>query len=344
MAWRGPPPPRFDGPSADLTAMDRSQRSVFVGNIAYEATESELVEMFGKVGPVVHFRLVFDRDTGKPKGYGFCEYADVDAANSAIRNLAGIEVHGRPLRVDSAAGSERNKEEMRQLQMTLGAAEEESPYGASTEPSKAPEAISRAVASLPPEQMFELMKQMKLCIQNNPNEARNMLMQNPQLAYALLQAQVVMRIVEPQAAMQMLHAPTDPQAAIMPSAAQGSANLPSPNHPQQAPLRPKIPVPGGGGGGGGGGLLPPPRLPPPQPPPIPPPAQQPQRGPGDIDLRQGFAGIGGGPSATSDETEKAQLIVKVLQLTEEQINMLQPDQKRSVLMLREQLRNSAAQQ
>lgn len=49
--------------------------------------------------------------------------------------------------------------------------------------------------------MFDLMKQMKLCIQNNPNEARNMLLQNPQLAYALLQAQIVMKIVDPQVAM-----------------------------------------------------------------------------------------------------------------------------------------------
>ena len=51
------------------------------------------------------------------------------------------------------------------------------------------------MASLPPENMFELMKQMKQCIMNNPQEARSMLNQNPQLAYALLQAQVVMRSV-----------------------------------------------------------------------------------------------------------------------------------------------------
>jgi cleavage stimulation factor subunit 2 len=46
-----------------------------------------------------------------------------------------------------------------------------------------------------------------LCIQNNPTEARNMLLQNPQLAYALLQAQIVMKIVDPQVAMVrgMLH-------------------------------------------------------------------------------------------------------------------------------------------
>ena len=49
------------------------------------------------------------------------------------------------------------------------------------------------MASLPPEQMFELMKQMKECIINNPQEARDMLLKNPQLAYALLQALVVMR-------------------------------------------------------------------------------------------------------------------------------------------------------
>lgn len=48
--------------------------------------------------------------------------------------------------------------------------------------------------------MYELMKQMKSCIQNNPNEARQMLLLNPQLSYALLQSMVVMRIVDPQTA------------------------------------------------------------------------------------------------------------------------------------------------
>ena len=62
-----------------------------------------------------------------------------------------------------------------------------------------------AVASLPPEQMFELMKQMKECIVNNPQEARDMLLKNPQLAYALLQALVVMKIVDPEMAISMLH-------------------------------------------------------------------------------------------------------------------------------------------
>ena len=62
-----------------------------------------------------------------------------------------------------------------------------------SDPSSAPESISKAVATLPPEQMFLLMKQMKDCIQQNPEDARTMLLKNPQLSYALVQALVVMR-------------------------------------------------------------------------------------------------------------------------------------------------------
>merc|ERR1712038_1350006 len=112
------------------------------------------------------------------------------------------------------------------------------PYGESVEPEKAPEAISKAVASLPPEQMFELMKQMKMCIQNNPQEARNMLLQNPQLAYALLQAQVVMRIVDPETAVQMLHKtpPTVPPVGIDPTRPPMSAAPPNFGGPQFPPM------------------------------------------------------------------------------------------------------------
>jgi cleavage stimulation factor subunit 2 len=61
-------------------------RVVFVGNIPYEMTEEQLVDIFKEVGPVTSFRLMFDRETGKARGYGFCEYADTETAASAIRN------------------------------------------------------------------------------------------------------------------------------------------------------------------------------------------------------------------------------------------------------------------
>ncbi|XP_048087463.1 cleavage stimulation factor subunit 2 isoform X2 [Alosa alosa] len=222
-------------------AVDRSLRSVFVGNIPYEATEEQLKDIFSEVGLVVSFRLVYDRETGKPKGYGFCEYQDQETALSAMRNLNGREFSGRALRVDNAA-SEKNKEELKSL--GTGAPIIESPYGDGCSTEEAPESISRAVASLPPEQMFELMKQMKLCVQNSPQEARNMLLQNPQLAYALLQAQVVMRIVDPEIALKMLHrqAPVQPlipssQAVAAPATSQP---LPLPNVPVSQPQ----PMPG----------------------------------------------------------------------------------------------------
>jgi RNA recognition motif-containing protein len=77
-------------------------RSVFVGNIPYDATEEDLMGLFREVGPVVSFRLVYDKETGRPKGMGFCEFADAAAAQSALRNLNGREFKGRTLRVDVA--------------------------------------------------------------------------------------------------------------------------------------------------------------------------------------------------------------------------------------------------
>ncbi|XP_047060926.1 cleavage stimulating factor 64-like [Lolium rigidum] len=89
--------------------------TVTVGNIPYDATEEQLVQICEEVGPVVSFRLVVDKETGKPKGYGFCEYKDEETALGARRNLQGCEVNGRQLRVDFAENgrsNERNREKV----------------------------------------------------------------------------------------------------------------------------------------------------------------------------------------------------------------------------------------
>ncbi|XP_063827525.1 cleavage stimulation factor subunit 2 [Ostrinia nubilalis] len=374
----------------EQSIMDKSMRSVFVGNIPYEATEEKLKDIFREVGPVLSFKLVFDRETGKPKGYGFCEYKDQETALSAMRNLNGYEIGGRTLRVDNAC-TEKSRMEMQAL---MQGPQIENPYGDPVEPEKAPEAISKAVATLPPEQMFELMKQMKLCIQNNPTEARNMLLQNPQLAYALLQAQVIMRIVDPATAVSMLH-PSNPVPPVLQPGDKPPANPYIPTNQPQAPppqlLAAPVPPPNqytparpamgdvdlrGSRSSGGVPLLDQDMRSLPMPPhPVPPPQHQdsgfprdprlanaqfnadprmrsndprtqakmaPQQMPPGMPSMAQARTIQGIPSGASDQ-EKAALIMQVLQLSDEQIALLPPEQRASILMLKEQIAKSTQQ-
>mmetsp|Transcript_24988 Transcript_24988/g.48783 ORF Transcript_24988/g.48783 Transcript_24988/m.48783 type:complete len:365 (+) Transcript_24988:69-1163(+) len=84
--------------------------TVFIGNIPYDASEEDLKGIFGRVGSVESLRLVYDRDTKQPKGYGFCDYADPDTAMSAVRNLNDAEFSGRKLRIDLADNALRGRE------------------------------------------------------------------------------------------------------------------------------------------------------------------------------------------------------------------------------------------
>lgn len=83
---------------------------MFVGNIPYDASEDELKTIFNNAGAVESFRLVYDKDTKQPKGYGFCDYADADVAVAAIKNLADVEFNGRRLRIDLADNALRARE------------------------------------------------------------------------------------------------------------------------------------------------------------------------------------------------------------------------------------------
>jgi cleavage stimulation factor subunit 2 len=58
-----------------MSVEEKQARSVFVGNIPHGTTEDQMREIFSIIGLVLSFRIVFDRETGNPKGYGFAEYA-----------------------------------------------------------------------------------------------------------------------------------------------------------------------------------------------------------------------------------------------------------------------------
>lgn len=94
-------PPCF--PLLGRTAMGRpGVIPVFVGNISFDTTEEMVRDLFVEIGPVVAVRLVNSKDSGKPKGYGFVEFADMATAESAVRYLNGRELAGRAIRVDFA--------------------------------------------------------------------------------------------------------------------------------------------------------------------------------------------------------------------------------------------------
>jgi cleavage stimulation factor subunit 2 len=74
--------------------------SVFVGNISYQSREEDLRQLFEtNVGPVARFRLITDKQTGRSKGYGFCEFQSPESVNLAIEKLDGYDLNGRQLRV-----------------------------------------------------------------------------------------------------------------------------------------------------------------------------------------------------------------------------------------------------
>lgn len=60
---------------------------------------------------------MLDRESGRPKGFGFCEFADVQMAETAIRNFNGYELRGRPLRVDSSATHGDRMDEVSKLEI-----------------------------------------------------------------------------------------------------------------------------------------------------------------------------------------------------------------------------------
>lgn len=76
--------------------------NIYVGNLSYDMTDSELREAFAAFGEVTSAKVISDRDTGRSKGFGFVEMSDSSEAEAAINALNGNDVGGRPLRVSEA--------------------------------------------------------------------------------------------------------------------------------------------------------------------------------------------------------------------------------------------------
>ncbi|WP_153719153.1 RNA recognition motif domain-containing protein [Spiribacter salilacus] len=76
-------------------------KSIYVGNLPFSASEDEVRELFSAHGDVKEVRMITDRETGRPRGFGFVRM-DPAEADAAIEALNGTELDGRTLRINEA--------------------------------------------------------------------------------------------------------------------------------------------------------------------------------------------------------------------------------------------------
>jgi RNA recognition motif-containing protein len=77
-------------------------KKLYVGNLTYETTDSDLQNLFGPFGTVQSAQVIMDRDTGRSKGFGFVEMNSGEEAQAAINGLHEHEINGRRLNVNEA--------------------------------------------------------------------------------------------------------------------------------------------------------------------------------------------------------------------------------------------------
>lgn len=81
-------------------------KKIYVGNLPYQCSESDLRDLFSQHGEVASSSIVMDRETGRSRGFGFIEMTDDAAADAAINALNGFDFSGRALTVNEARPKE----------------------------------------------------------------------------------------------------------------------------------------------------------------------------------------------------------------------------------------------
>ncbi|KAM3340281.1 29 kDa ribonucleoprotein B, chloroplastic [Capsicum galapagoense] len=90
----------FGGPRGGRS-FDSSNR-VYVGNLSWGVDDLSLRELFSEQGKVVDAKVVYDRDSGRSRGFGFVTYSSATEVNNAIDSLNGVDLDGRSIRVSAA--------------------------------------------------------------------------------------------------------------------------------------------------------------------------------------------------------------------------------------------------
>lgn len=83
--------------------------NIYVGNLSFDTSESDLQAAFAAYGAVSTARIATDRDTGRARGFGFVEMASQAEAQAAIKALNGSDLEGRTLTVNEARPREERR-------------------------------------------------------------------------------------------------------------------------------------------------------------------------------------------------------------------------------------------
>ena len=359
-------------------------------------SEEEIVHMLSSAGTVTKFRLMTNPETGKPKGFGFADFSDPDSAASAVRNLNDREIQGRKIRVDWPHNNEKDSvpQDYSQMASTANAGNVTAggqslagaaapaplpplPQGVDLPPNlKCADAISNTLKTLPPPQLLDILSQMKTLAMSDPETAKRLMQEAPQLAYAIFQALVLMNLVDPSVLATVVEqnvqgaggsqipmqgtttaaGATAAAAAAAQQQQQSQQSQPSslPQHPpppqQQLPTQYPYQLPGRPG-------IPPtaaPQQQPQQPPPPPQPSyaqlpshpsfpqqhQQPQQFPSSLPhpppQQQQPQQPQSGPTAPTMSPEQRQMLEQVMQLDQRTIDSLPPNERMQIMQLRQQ--------
>ena len=87
--------------------------NIYVGNVPYTVSETDLEELFGEYGQVATATIIRDRYDGRSKGFGFVEMENQEDGERAIEALDGQDMSGRPLKVNPARPREQRRESRR---------------------------------------------------------------------------------------------------------------------------------------------------------------------------------------------------------------------------------------
>lgn len=186
-----------------------------------------------------------DRETGKPKGYGFCEYADGATALSAMRNLNGFEINGRNLRVDFADGGDKSNNNSNGGGGGGGGGGgyggDKHSSGGSVSGEAIIQAIEGAISRFGPLKLYDMLVSLKEHARQRPDHTKSMFAANPALTHAIVQCFKTLQI------------PIPSSTELQPALLAPPQHLHGPPHygrplappPQRSPLPNSGPVGGG---------------------------------------------------------------------------------------------------